>query len=178
MKTSTERILTTHTGSLPRPQSLIGDPPADAAVTEAVHTIVAHQSDVGLDVVSDGEASKPSYGTYVAKRLTGFGDVSGPTAMREADLYPELIQRIFADPSVAKIFQSIPACIGPLQYCGQGPVMQDIANLQAAIDTSVVEAFMTAASPGVIALFHENRYYGSHEDYVYALAEAMRDLRR
>ena len=178
MLTSSERMLTTHTGSLPRPDALRGDgaePQDEATLREAVAAVVDQQIEVGVDVVSDGEVSKPSYVTYIGERLTGFGDVSEPFHMVEAEMFPELLQRLFGDlAAVARAFTT-PACVDRIAPRGQALVERDIANLRAAAKgADVAEVFMTAASPGVITTFHENRYYRSHEEFVSALADAMK----
>jgi 5-methyltetrahydropteroyltriglutamate--homocysteine methyltransferase len=177
MRTSGERMFTTHTGSLPRPDTLRGDgaqPADEAMLREAVATVVGQQVGAGVDIVGDGEFSKPSYATYVADRLTGFGGMSTPFVSREMQRYPGATMRLASDPLIARTLMT-PACVDRLGYRGQGLVERDIANLLAATETAGAgEAFMTAASPGVISWFYENRFYPSHEDYVGALAEAMK----
>lgn len=170
MKTSMQRILTTHTGSLPRPASLAegGD------VRSAVAQTVRWQLDAGVDIINDGEVSKPSYATYVTERLSGFGGEPEPLAMRGFEEFPEFAERTFSDPSMAVVVAN-PTCNGPVFYLDTSKVEADIANLKAATKgVNPTEVFMSAASPGVIEMFMHNRYYPSTEDYIGALAEAMK----
>jgi 5-methyltetrahydropteroyltriglutamate--homocysteine methyltransferase len=182
VKRSTEHILTTHTGSLPRPPDLLealqrrdrgeGDGAGlDDRVRTAVADVVGKQADAGVSVVNDGEAGKIGYSTYVKERLEGFGGEGGMAGM-PADLaeFPEYLQRVMTGIDFA-----MPACVGPVSYRDLDAVRADIANLKAAVDGANVEdAFMSAASPGVIAFFLPNQHYGSHEEYVAALADAMK----
>ena len=182
MKRSTEHILTTHTGSLPRPPELTAalqrrdrgegeDAGLDAQIRDAVADMVRRQADAGVTVVNDGEAGKIGYSTYVKERLEGFGGTGGLAGM-PADMieFPEFMQRVMGD-----LDFEMPTCIGPVTYKDLDAVRADIANLQAAVDGADVEdAFMSAASPGVIAVFLQNQHYDSHEDYVFALSEAMK----
>jgi 5-methyltetrahydropteroyltriglutamate--homocysteine methyltransferase len=182
VKRSTEHILTTHTGSLPRPPELLealqrrdrgeGDGDGlDDKVRAAVADVVRRQADAGVSVVNDGEAGKIGYSTYVKERLEGFGGEGGMEGM-PADLveFPEFMQR-----TMGGIDFAMPACVGPVSYRDLDAVRADIANLQAAVEgADVEEAFMSAASPGVIAVFLQNQHYDSHEDYVSALGEAMK----
>ena len=183
MQRSTEEILTTHTGSLPRPPELTdalrardrGEaPPADlsAQIREAVADVVRRQAQAGVTVVNDGEAGKIGYSTYVKERLDGFGGSGGMGGV-PADLteFPGYLKRVFGE----GIDFAMPTCVGPVSYRDQDAVRSDIANLKAAIDgTGPKDAFMTAASPGVISFFLTNRHYPSHEDYIAALADAMK----
>jgi 5-methyltetrahydropteroyltriglutamate--homocysteine methyltransferase len=188
MKRSTDRILTTHTGSLPRPDDLVGileghdqrevrsDPAYQARVAEAVKETVRKQAEAGVSVVNDGEMSKVGYATYVTDRLTGFSEEGRPTRpIVEVGLFPEYYQERIAS-RMATIRR--PVCVGPVAWRGDEQVEQDIANLKAALagpdGTNVAEAFMTAASPGVVWQFLANEYYPSHEAYVFAVADAMR----
>jgi len=186
MKHSTQRILTTHTGSLPRPADLQqmlaardrGEPidrdAFEARVRAAVQEVVQQQARCGIDVVNDGEMSKISYSTYVKDRLTGFeGQSTQPRALPPdiAD-FPGFAARL---PAISQV-STMPACNGPVRYRGQAEVARDLANLADALTgVQVAEAFLTAASPGVIALFLENHYYPTHEAYLSALAEAMKE---
>lgn len=187
MKRSTERILTTHTGSLPRPtevQELLyaqeGDEPFDQAIFEeqvrsAVQAAVRKQVSAGIDIINDGEMSKISYATYVKHRLTGFSHVDAPRTRVWADLeeFPDYAQRLFQP--TGRSVTAATACTGPVSYVGTGVVQQDIAHLTTALQgVEKADVFMTAASPGIISFFLENRYYPSHEAYVYALADAMK----
>ena len=171
MKTSTDRILTTHTGSLPRPAGLT-DRHDPGAVRAAVRETVTRQREAGVDIVNDGEVSKPSYATYVTERLSGFAGEPVPLALRGFEEFPEFAQKMWGDPDMAAIMAN-PSCDGPVAYLGQSQVQADIANLLAAAD-GAAEVFMSAASPGVIEMFMANRYYPSTEEYLFALADAMK----
>jgi 5-methyltetrahydropteroyltriglutamate--homocysteine methyltransferase len=185
MKRSTERILTTHTGSLPRPSDLLplitaaeaGDSGnvnrLQTRVRAAVAEIVRKQIDAGVDIVNDGEASKPSYSTYVKDRLTGFHGEADVMAIADLADYPEFGER-FARQGVLETLKR-PACTAPITYKDLDAVNRDIADLKAAIaETKPTEAFLTAASPGVISIFLGNHYYKTHEAYLAALADAMK----
>jgi 5-methyltetrahydropteroyltriglutamate--homocysteine methyltransferase len=174
MKTSTDRILTTHTGSLPRPGSL-ADRHDAAAVAAAVGDVVARQAAAGVDIINDGEVSKPSYATYVTERLTGFGGEPAKIGRRGADEFPAFIRRTFGDPAMA-VVSANPTCDGPVAYTDTSLVEADIARLRAAAAGApgVTEVFMSAASPGVIDMFMPSRYHASAEEYLFALADAMK----
>ncbi|HKV55826.1 MAG TPA: cobalamin-independent methionine synthase II family protein [Candidatus Binataceae bacterium] len=182
MKRSTERILTTHTGSLPRPIDLLkamGSQDAahtanlDAPLKSAVAQIVRKQAEVGVDVVNDGEMSKPSYSTYVKDRLTGFEGEATLMPIRDLAEFPEFAERFTRLGVIEKLKR--PACTGPVSYKDTAAVTRDIANLKAATGgAGITEAFMSAASPGVISIFLGNHHYPSHEAYVAALADAMK----
>jgi 5-methyltetrahydropteroyltriglutamate--homocysteine methyltransferase len=173
MKTSTDRILTTHTGSLPRPEDLV-DRHDPEAVRTAVAETVRHQRDVGIDIVNDGEASKESYATYVLERLSGFeGDpVPFPRRGRAFDDFPEFFEKQWADRKFLAI-TGTPTCSGPVSYVDRAKVEADIANLK--VCAGDTEVFMTAASPGIIAGYMPNRYYPTTEEYIFALADAMKE---
>jgi 5-methyltetrahydropteroyltriglutamate--homocysteine methyltransferase len=186
MRRSSDRILTTHTGSLPRPadlDKLIADretgKDVDATafssrVTEAVADIVASQLAAGVSVISDGEMGKSGYSTYVKDRLNGFGGTGRPMAVTEMIEYPEVFDYIAGDEAVARMLNQ-PACDGPVSLRDPDAVHKDIDNLKAAVkDAEPADVFMTAASPGVIAAFLANNYYGSDEEYIFALADAMK----
>jgi 5-methyltetrahydropteroyltriglutamate--homocysteine methyltransferase len=185
MKRSTDRFLTTHTGSLPRPPDLIramfareeGVPveaeALAARVRAAVAEVVGKQAAAGLDVVNDGEMSKPSYATYVKDRLHGFGGASHPLQYRDLSEFPEMARRVFGDPGRSR--RRTPACDAPIAVRDTGAARADTDNLAAALaGVSAAEGFLTAASPGVISLFFRNDHYSSHEAYLEAIAEAMR----
>ena len=183
MKRSAERILTTHTGSLPRPPKVVelmlaeqGNPGARAAelsdaVRAAVAEVVRRQIDCGLDVINDGEQGRTDYTTHVKDRLTGFdGPSSPPLGTGEPD-FPELSAMLayFASP-----FQHRPACSGPVAWRDFAAVEADIARAKAAMaGTPAVEWFMTSPSPGQIARYLKNQHYPSDETYLYALADVM-----
>lgn len=186
MKTSSERILTTHVGSLPRPQPVVdllarreaGEPIDEdaffAAMKTAVADVVRRQRDGGVDVVSDGEQSKVGYANYVKDRFTGFSGDS--PAVRGADLedFPDYLARLMRRREGAVKLHR-PCCTGDIVLRNDRPLREDIANLGAALDGSdAAEGFMNAASPGVIAVFQPNRHYPSHAAYLEALAEALR----
>jgi 5-methyltetrahydropteroyltriglutamate--homocysteine methyltransferase len=171
MKTSTERILTTHTGSLPRPDGL--DRHDREAVRAAVGETVRHQRDAGVDIINDGEVSKPSYAGYVTERLSGFGGVPVPLQMRGFDIFPEFAQKMWGDPDLATVLTN-PSCDGPVAYLDHSTLDADIANLRDAAGDAA-DVFMSAASPGVVEMFMPNRYYPSTEDYIVALADAMKE---
>jgi 5-methyltetrahydropteroyltriglutamate--homocysteine methyltransferase len=185
MRRSTERFLTTHTGSLPRPDDLVRmmfareeGVPVDrsalaARVRSAVADVVRRQAEAGLDVINDGELSKPSYATYVKDRLAGFGGTSQPLQYRDLVDFPELAKRVFGDPGRSR--RRAPACDGPIGVRDAQAASADAANLTAALaSVRAEEAFLTAASPGVISLFFRNDHYPSHEAYLAAIADAMR----
>ena len=181
-----DRILTTHTGSLPRPDDLIqimwavGDGiPVDQAalserVREAVSEAVNRQVDAGVSVVNDGEMSKPSYATYVKDRLDGFGGES-VQSYHFADLvdFPRSADLVAANPGRRK--RSAPACTGPITVKDHEAARLDMVNLSdAAAELGHEGIFSSAASPGVVSLFFGNEYYSTDEEYVFAIAEAMR----
>jgi 5-methyltetrahydropteroyltriglutamate--homocysteine methyltransferase len=185
VKRSLDRFLTTHTGSLPRPDDLIrtmfakeeGVPVDATALAARIRTAVGHivgkQLEAGLAVVSDGEMSKPSYATYVKDRLTGFGGTSHPLSYQDLVDFPEMAKRVFGDPGRSR--RKTPACNGAIAVSDAQSARADVENLKAALaPTAAEEAFLTAASPGVISLFFHNDYYPSHEAYLAAIAEAMR----
>ena len=185
MKRSTERFLTTHTGSLPRPEDLIrtmfakeeGVPVEPAAlarrIRSAVAETVARQVDAGIDIVNDGEMSKPSYATYIKDRLDGFGGSSHPLQYQDLVDFPELARRVFGDPGRAR--RKTPGCNGPIAVRDAAAAASDVDNLAAALGAvTAEEGFLTAASPGLISLFFHNVHYPSHEAYLFAIAEAMR----
>jgi 5-methyltetrahydropteroyltriglutamate--homocysteine methyltransferase len=187
MKRSVDRILTSHTGSLPRPESLIElmfakeeHRPVDEAelarrIRASVQEVVAHQSRVGIDVVSDGEMSKPSYATYVTERLTGFGGKSERPKLSDILEFPNVASHYFNDPGVQRLNMNRPACNGPVAPKQTGALEADIANFKQALSGArVEEAFMTAASPGVVSMFLGNTYYPTEEEFLWAVAEAMK----
>jgi 5-methyltetrahydropteroyltriglutamate--homocysteine methyltransferase len=170
LSSSTERILTTHTGSLPRPSSL-ADRHDPAAIRSAVAEIVGLQVTAGIDIVNDGEASKQSYATYVTERLSGFEGGSVPLEIRGLADFPEFARKMQGDRD-REAMMTNPSCSGPVGYLDRATLDADIANLKAAAGDA--QTFMTAASPGVIEFFMPNRYYPSTEAYLFALADAMK----
>ncbi|HXL35852.1 MAG TPA: cobalamin-independent methionine synthase II family protein [Ktedonobacteraceae bacterium] len=187
MKNSTERILTTHTGSLPRPEGLaqlmIAKEQEKAIdvqelannVQNAVAEVVKHQVDVGIDIISDGEMSKIGFANYVKDRLTGFGGESNPVVAQDVLDHPDMRVRMFRRNEGGESRYYTPACNGPITLRDKDAVHQDIANLKAALqEVRAEEVFMPAASPGTIAQVMQNNYYPTQEAYLYALADAMR----
>jgi len=186
MQTSKDRILTTHVGSLPRPQDVVdllfaqdrGEPvdqaQFDAVMKRGVADAIAKQQESGVDIVSDGETSKISYATYIRHRLTGFeGDSSRPTP-QDLDDFPEYRDRLVAAGHSATYKR--PVCRGPIKVKDLSALKKDIENMQSALATAkVTEGFMNSVSPGTIAVFQPNEYYPSHEAYLGALADAMRE---
>jgi 5-methyltetrahydropteroyltriglutamate--homocysteine methyltransferase len=182
---STDRILTTHVGSLPRSQAVtdvlfarerneIKDAPAAAAViADAVAEVVRRQVAVGIDVVSDGEMSKISYATYIAERLSGFGGDTPREPGQDLVEFPGLLKKLADRGSTAKYRR--PRCIGEISVKNLAPLQADLGNITAAIAAAApAEGFMNAASPGVVALFQPNDFYRSQDEYLTALAEALR----
>ncbi len=179
-------LLATHVGSLPRPQQVVDflfarergetyDPVAfDACMAAAVMENVRRQAEAGIDIVSDGEASKISYATYVKDRYTGFGGDSPRNAPADLKLFPTFLDRLAKEGGTPKYAR--PQCVGPVTSKGQGELGKDIVNLTAAMAAhGVTRGFMNAASPGVISLFLQNAHYPTREDYLFALADAMHD---
>ncbi|HEY2816753.1 MAG TPA: cobalamin-independent methionine synthase II family protein [Casimicrobiaceae bacterium] len=185
MKRSTDRFLTTHTGSLPRPDDLIRmmyakeegvpvDPGAlDRRIASAVEEIVRKQSDAGVDIVNDGEMSKPSYATYIKDRLAGFGGSGNTFVYQDLTDFPNLAKRVFGDPGRSR--RKTPACNAAIGVRDPAAAKADAANLRSAFGkVDAQEMFLTAASPGVVSLFFRDEFYGSEEAYLAAIAEAMR----
>jgi 5-methyltetrahydropteroyltriglutamate--homocysteine methyltransferase len=185
MQRSTDRFLTTHTGSLPRPDDLVrmmyakeeGVPIDRAAlagrIRAAVAEVVGKQSEAGIDIVNDGEMSKPSYATYVKDRLDGFGGTGNTFVYQDLADFPNLARRVFGDPGRSR--RKTPACNAPIRVRDARAAVEDVENLQSALaDQKAAGAFMSAASPGVVSLFFRNDHYKDHETYLFAIAEAMR----
>jgi 5-methyltetrahydropteroyltriglutamate--homocysteine methyltransferase len=176
----------THVGSLPRPQPVVDflfarergedyDRAAfDACMAAAVMENVRRQKAAGIDIVSDGECSKISYATYVKDRYTGFSGDSPRNAPNDLKLFPTFLERLAKQGGTPQYAR--PMCTGPVASKGQGELQKDIANLRAAMAAhGVARGFMNAASPGVISLFLQNAHYPTREDYLGALADAMRE---
>ncbi len=181
----TDRILTTHVGSLPRSKEVTDlvfaqerGEPIDAAVFDrviggAVDDVVARQVAAGIDLVSDGEMSKISYATYIKDRITGFDGDSPRTPPADLEAFPAFLARQNSGGGTPTYRR--PKCIGPVASKTLAPLHQDIAHLEAAIAAHrPIGGFMNAASPGVIALFQPNEHYATQDDYLEALGEAMR----
>ena len=184
MKRSTERFLTTHTGSLPRPDDLVRTMyareegvPVDAAalatrVESAVADVVRKQAQAGIDIVNDGEMSKPSYATYIKDRLAGFGGTGNTFVYQDLAEFPSLAKRVFGDPGRSR--RKTPACNAAIRVRDPDAARTDVAHLKAALaGVDVEDAFLTAASPGVVSLFFRNEHYASDEAYLAAIADAM-----
>jgi 5-methyltetrahydropteroyltriglutamate--homocysteine methyltransferase len=185
MKRSTHRFLTTHTGSLPRPDDLIRmmyakeeGVPVDAAalsqrVAAAVDEVVRKQTAAGVDVINDGEMSKPSYATYIKDRLSGFGGTGNTFVYQDLADFPNLARRVFGDPGRSR--RKTPACNAAIGVRNAQAAQADVDHLKAALaNVEPAEAFMTAASPGVVSLFFRNEHYPTEEAYLFAIADAMR----
>ena len=184
MQRSENRILTTHTGSLPRPAGLVemlgavarGEPADEeslyAASREATAAVVAAQIDAGVDVINNGEQSRVSFSTYVTQRMSGFGGSWTRRGHRDQNEFPGL-----ARPRVVQLMRDVPTCVGPLAYERLDLVERECREFLDAVGSAgsqPEDLFMTAASPGIVALTLANRYYDSHDDYVFALAEELR----
>lgn len=180
------KILTSHVGSLPRTQEVVDfifarenhekyDQAAfDIAMTKAVSETVAKQKAAGVDIVSDGETSKISYATYVKDRYTGFDGDSPRNAPADLKKFPSFLKRLADDGGTPQYAR--PMCVGEVKSKGQGELEKDIANLKAGMAEQGIErGFMNAASPGVISLFLLNDFYATREEYLAALADAMRE---
>jgi 5-methyltetrahydropteroyltriglutamate--homocysteine methyltransferase len=198
MQISTDRILTTHVGSLPRQPEVLAQVMArevgetvdmaafDAKLAGAVRDVVHKQIAAGIDSVCDGEQSKISYTFYVRHRLSGIGSTAGadhsapPQTAAHRDIldHPDFMERLRAQRGGTSWFAAaaVPYCTGPVRYENRTPVDTDIANLEAAVAAErPVEAFMNAASPGVLTKFVPNRFYSDEEKYVEALADALKE---
>jgi 5-methyltetrahydropteroyltriglutamate--homocysteine methyltransferase len=182
---SNGRILTTHVGSLPRPDDLVeimfaredGIPIDPAALEErverAVEEAVARQVAAGVDIVNDGEWPKPSYATYIKDRLDGFGGTGTSYVFQDLEDYPRSKARMAGDPG--RKHRRTPACNAPITVRDMDAPRIDAVRLKAAaLKHAAVGTFMSAASPGVVGLFFRNDFYPDHESYIFALAEAMR----
>lgn len=194
MQRSTERILTTHAGSLPRPDDLwdlliakdTGQPYDQEAFTRRVRSAVAEvvqqQRESGIDIINDGEESKRSFSTYARERLQGFEERLPTPSERPAMIsgrdmleFPEYFVSRGGFGGVSANARQM-FCNGPLTYIGHAAVQADIANFNTALqDVTAAEAFLPAIAPGTIEHWMRNRYYPSDEAYLYAIAEAMRE---
>jgi 5-methyltetrahydropteroyltriglutamate--homocysteine methyltransferase len=184
MRASSERILATHVGSLPRSQAVTdvlfarergetGDRrEAAAVISAAVMDVVRRQVESGVDVVSDGETNKISYATYIADRFSGFGGDTPREPGQDLVEFPRFMAKLAASGATAKYRR--PRCIGEIALKDAGPLNEDLANFRRAVDAArPVEAFMNAASPGVLALFQPNDHYPTQDAYLEALGNAM-----
>src|SRR5256885_13770953 len=186
MTGSIDRILTTHVGSLPRSQAVTevlfarereesrDSARDDAVITAAVAEVVRRQVEVGIDLVSDGEMSKISYATYIARRLSGFDGDTPREPGQDLVEFPGLLRKLAERGSTAKYRR--PRCVGPVSVKDPRPLEVDIANLSAAAAAAAARppgTFMNAASPGVVALFQPNDFYRTQDEYLEALATAL-----
>ncbi|MGB2659264.1 MAG: cobalamin-independent methionine synthase II family protein [Pseudolabrys sp.] len=185
MQRSRDRFLTTHTGSLPRPDDLIrmmyakeeGVPVDTSALAARVHAAVAEvvrkEADAGVDLINDGEMSKPSYATYIKDRLNGFGGTGNTFVYQDLSDFPRLEKRVFGDPGRSR--RKTPACNAAISVRDKQAPQTDADNLKAALkEVNAAGGFMSAASPGVVSLFFRNDHYRDFESYIYAIANAMR----
>jgi 5-methyltetrahydropteroyltriglutamate--homocysteine methyltransferase len=185
MRLSTDRILTTHVGSMPRPQALVDvllkkdhgesydQGVYDKTIKDAVAAVVKRQVEAGVDVPSDGEASKVSYSTYMMDRLTGFGGDNKRKVALDLAPYPEFSEKMGRMTGSQEFRRA--SCIGPIAVKDLQPLQIDIDNMLAAMKASgVSEGFMNSASPGLVTAFQPNEYYPTHEEYVWALSDAMK----
>jgi 5-methyltetrahydropteroyltriglutamate--homocysteine methyltransferase len=186
MKTSSRRILTTHVGSLPRPQEVVdllfaqdrGDDydegRFDATMQKSVSNLAKMQVESGVDVISDGESSKISYATYIRHRLNGFETGKVPRATpQDLDDFPEFRDKMAAAGATPKYQR--PICRGPISVRDMVPLENDIKRMKQAMSgVEASEGFITAASPGTVAVFQPNQYYKTHEEYLEGIADAMR----
>jgi 5-methyltetrahydropteroyltriglutamate--homocysteine methyltransferase len=185
MRLSTDRILTTHVGSMPRPQALVDvllkkdhgesydQAVYDKTIKDAVAAVVKRQVEAGVDVPSDGEASKVSYSTYMMDRLTGFGGDNKRKVALDLAPYPEFREKMGRMTGSQEFRRA--SCIGPIAVKDLQPLQIDIDNMLAAMKASgVTEGFMNSASPGLVTAFQPNEFYPTHEDYVWALSDAMK----
>jgi 5-methyltetrahydropteroyltriglutamate--homocysteine methyltransferase len=184
MQTSRDRILTTHVGSLPRPPELrallvkkdqgeaYDEAELERLIREAVFAIVRRQAETGVDIVNDGEMSKPGYSTYVADRLSGFAGHEPAKPRLDTREHPNFMAAYERMTGANTARRAV--CVAPIAVRDRAPLAQDIGNLRDALAAvHAVEGFMTAASPGLVPVFQSNRYYPSHETYVEAIAAAM-----
>ncbi|MES2603877.1 MAG: cobalamin-independent methionine synthase II family protein [Pseudomonadota bacterium] len=185
MQRSTDHFLTSHVGSLPREKDLMhmmwakedGVPVDSSAMRESVHKavidIVQKQKSAGISVVNDGEVSKPSYATYIKDRLNGFGGSENSYVFDDLVEFPNLAKRVGEDPS--RQHRHAPGCKGPISIKNMDDVTTDVQNMQAAVGKDGMKnVFFSSASPGVTSIFFKNEYYKTHEEYVFAIADAMK----
>ncbi len=185
MHSSSDRILTTHVGSLPRSKAVTDgvfareneqaydEQAFTQTIANAVDEVVRRQVEAGVDIVSDGEMSKISYATYIKDRITGFEGDSERNPPSDLEEFPGFLQRQASSGGTPSYRR--PCCVGEIALKSTAPLEEDLVNFQNAVTAhKPVEGFMNAASPGVIALFQPDHHYGDHESYLKALGEAMR----
>ena len=184
MKRSESRLLTTHAGSLPRPDALVkmlgvvsrgeavDETALASAARDATAEVVRAQAEAGVDVINGGEQSRVSFSTYVTQRMSGFGGGWTRRGHRDQNEFPSI-----ARPRVVQLMRDVPTCVGPLSYDRLDIAEQECDDLFASVSATGAaheELFMTAASPGIITLTMKNEHYPTYEEYVYAVAEEMR----
>jgi 5-methyltetrahydropteroyltriglutamate--homocysteine methyltransferase len=180
------RIYTTHVGSLPRSKRLlelmhkraggenVTEETLQTLLSDSVREVVAKQVAAGIDYVSDGELSKPSYATYISERLSGFGREWKGSSAADLKAFPEFAQHLIEIGGVVPKAGGA-CCIGPVASKDLRDLQLDLTNLRSAADIArPVGAFMNAASPGVVAVFQKNEFYASEDAYIEAVAEALR----
>jgi 5-methyltetrahydropteroyltriglutamate--homocysteine methyltransferase len=178
-------IRTTHTGSLPRPPEMLvalrardnreleDQASFDATARDAVAGTVNKQKEIGIDILNDGEMSKITYATYIKERLTGFDGESSFLPSQDLADFPEFRAKMTQREGVRSL--KLPACTGPIAWKDRGAVLADIDNLKASTAGVDAKVFMTAASPGVVSMFLDNKHYPSDDAYLEALVAVMRD---
>lgn len=190
MEGSSDRILTTHAGSLPRPQSLVelmvrksrretvDDAALAAAVEESTRNVIARQLEVGIDIGNNGEHARESFFTYVQHRLSGFGETGARPIMRDIMYFPSFLELKLPDFSRTMVsLVQTPKAIGAITYADRAPVERECADFQRLLGTQPTgfrETFMSAASPGIVAAAMANVHYASYRDYVLAVGDALK----
>ncbi|OGO51623.1 MAG: hypothetical protein A2148_10295 [Chloroflexi bacterium RBG_16_68_14] len=190
MEQSTSRILTTHAGSLPRSKELVGLMVAlsrreevdlsalSREIEEGTRRVVRRQLDVGIDVGNNGEQGRESFFTYVQHRLSGYGGESERAIPRDITAFPTYLELRLPDFSRTMVnLLRAPKAVAPVRHAGPRPIEEECAayrRILAEQEADLVESFMTAASPGIVAAAMLNAHYPSYEDYVFAVAEALR----
>ena len=189
----TGRILTTHTGSLPRPRALtrlharrargeaVDEAELAAAARAAVEAIVPKQRQAGIDIVNNGEQGRESFVLYLRDRLTGLGGSSSRGGFADIDAYPEFkadLQAAMAGKEAASVTSNLPAAIGDVTYTGQAAMAAECAEFREALggspDGATAGAFLAAPSPGIVAAVVQNRHYDTEDAYLAALGAALR----
>ncbi|MFB6111787.1 MAG: cobalamin-independent methionine synthase II family protein [Halobacteriaceae archaeon] len=188
MLKSTDRILTTHVGSLPRPDSLlpflerrqagesIDEEAFAAAVEDATETVVRRQADAGIDIASHGEQGRLSFVTYAAERLAGFDGTTPAIQWADLEEYPEFARQVPTFNEWSEPDATIPAASGPVSYQGEAATEAELATFDRAVEATEAtfeDTFVTAASPGTVTSYIGNDHYDDHESYLFAVAEGM-----
>ena len=180
-----ERVMTTHVGSLPRSKAVtdvvfgreqgqeLDEKQAAQTIAAAVTDVVGRQREVGVDIVSDGEMSKISYATYIKDRITGFDGDSEREPPKDLEEFPAFLKRQASSGGTPTYRR--PCCVGAIKVKDMAPLEEDLANLAAAVKAHPPQAaFMNAASPGVLSKFVPNHYYKTEDAYIAAMAQAMK----